>query len=176
VGTDITAESALRYRPTKLKPKDRIRAWVTHLALNTLAPQTTLLIGQSEKEEENDTSCAVVRMKPVPGAVAELDTLVRGYLDGLERPLPVFEKASYEYARRIHGLASGNTRATADPYRAAVDKFRSSGFGPRGDDADPYIVLCARGRNPLEAEKSRFEALASELWGPLLAACEEVEP
>ncbi len=165
--TALTDRGLLHCRTAKIKPKDRIRAWISHLAMSATEPLSTFLVGESETKRKQKYSS--VRMLPVADAADHLDRLIRGYLEGLSTPLPVFEKATYAFGMYSYERSRPKSRKKKDPRNAAVGAF-VSGYRYTGDDADPYIALCMRGRDPLAHDSERFEALALELWLPLLAA------
>jgi hypothetical protein len=84
--------------------------------------------------------------------------------------LPVYEKASYQFALYTYERTRPKSKKRKDPSKAARDAFES-GYNQRGDGDDAHVVLCTRGHDPLA--NARFEALAVELWSPLLNALEE---
>jgi exodeoxyribonuclease V gamma subunit len=170
--TTLTDRGLLHCRTAKIKPKDRIRAWISHLAMSATEPLSTFLLGEHEGKRKHKYAC--VRMLPVADATDHLDRLVRGYLEGLSTPLPVFEKATYAFGKYTYDRMLPKGRTKKLPRDAAEDAFES-GYKYTGDDADPYIVLCTRGRNPFTHDGERFETLASELWVPLLRASGEVK-
>lgn len=164
----VTDHGLLHFRPTTLKAKDYLRAWIPHVVLNAL-PSTparaTTLVG-------ND---AVVRFAALSDAAVTLEKLVRGYLEGLSAPPPVLERASFAYAE---------TRATskkdAEQARAAaLENARKAMEGgrvqkSRGDADDEHFRVVFRDRNPLDDDTARFEQAARELWEPVFAAATEV--
>lgn len=155
----ITGDGRFQARPTKCKKKDLIRAWITHLALSaTRGPVHTTVISTDDR----------VVFAPVESALAELEALVAGYRATLREPIPVFEQASAAYAER---LLYPSSRATLTPLEMARSKFRSSDFdsGPKADEADPYVALCWRGRDPFVGD-GEFERWSETLWRPALAS------
>jgi exodeoxyribonuclease V gamma subunit len=166
--TGLTDRGLLLCRTAKIKPKDRIRAWISHLAMSATEPLSTFLVGESETKRKQKYSS--VRMLPIADAADHLDRLVRGYREGLSTPLPVFEKASYAFGMYSYERSRPKSKKRSDPRVAAVKAF-ASGYKYTGDDADPYIALCMRGRDALAYDGTRFEALALGLWLPLLGVC-----
>ncbi len=164
----ITGDGRLQVRAAKCNPKDRIRAWITHLALTAAhGPVTTRLIGK-------DGAWAF-------GEVAEplsvLEALVEGYRAALQEPLPFFTQASYCFADCTYAYeqaATGGkaTRRTKSPMDAARDGYDGSEFGDwkTGDRADAYVALCWRDREPLVQLAEQFAQRSMAFWRPALAA------
>ena len=88
-----------------------------------------------------------------------------GYRVGLSAPLPLFEQAGYAYMERKWALLHGS-RAVAGPLDYARWTWRTASFR-RGDDADPYVALCFRGRDPFEEAGEAFVEWADVLWEPI---------
>ncbi len=168
---ELTDAGALRFRCANLKPKDLVRAWVSHLVFAIWQehhpsdlPLLTHLAGIDR----------AVNFRAVDDAHRILESLLRGYRAGLKRPLPVFENASYTFARRIR---QSSRRSKTTPEEAARQAFRGSSGKLKqsspGDLADPYIALCSRDRDPLSEEG--FARWSKTLWSPLLDHAEEVK-
>jgi exodeoxyribonuclease V gamma subunit len=156
----LTAEERIQVRPGKLGAKDRVRAWITHLALNAhtgdaTVPTTTRLVAMD----------ATLVYPPVADAVMQLAELVEGYRRARGAPLPVFERASYDFVEQEIKLRDPKSRATVEPLTRAWQSFAGSGewSGPAdGDDA--YVALCFRGRKPFEHDVDDFERWSRLLW------------
>jgi len=152
----IRPDGLLRFRCAKLKPRDRIRLWIEHLALNGLG-----LEGYPAE------SRAVARdgelgLAPVSRWRDQLALLLETRRQGLREPLPFFPAASFAYAERELG-GKGETAAL----RAAAREWHGSEEFP-GEKRDPAYRLCFGDTDPLDG---RFRALAVELWGPVLEHC-----
>jgi exodeoxyribonuclease V gamma subunit len=178
----------LRHRPAKLKAKDKLRAWVTHAALNAAAStreHPALRDGRAAKRREQGAPPArstlvvgldrTLRLRPLADANEILRVLVRGYREGLCRPLPFFESASCAFAEAA-------ITAKKSPLDAATEAFfGSKAYGggedarKRGDNDDAYVALCVRDRDPFAEDLAEFERLALAVWQPALAAMEELE-
>ncbi len=172
---ELTDAGALRFRCANLKPKDLVRAWVTHVAFAareardpTGLPLSTHLAGIDRG----------LRFGALDDAAAILDSLIAGYRAGLERPLPLFEHASSVYVETAR-RQSGGGRSKITPKDAAYHAFRGdrrpggkqTAHRP-GDAADPYVALCFRDRDPLA--ENGFARWAETLWTPLFDHAEEV--
>ncbi|CAA9353723.1 MAG: Exodeoxyribonuclease V gamma chain [uncultured Nocardioidaceae bacterium] len=160
-----------------LKPKHRLRAWTQVLMLAASCPDESwraTTLGRSKAMLMRSTLAA-----PAPDqARATLAGLVDLYDRGRCEPLPLPLAASAEYADRRR---SGADQATA--LEKARDAWKKA-F--EHDDADAAVVFGAEApfevylqQPPLpqeqddvldEPESSRFAALATRLWLPLLAA------
>jgi len=139
------------FRPAKLKAKDRLRAWITHLAWCAACdatPQPTLLAGDGE----------AVQFAPQPRA--QLEALLELYWRGLQAPIPFFPASSLEFAAKQE--AKG-----ASPLERAREKWRGN-TRACGESEDAAFRLCfGIETDPLDAE---FERLALAIYAPFLDA------
>jgi exodeoxyribonuclease V gamma subunit len=148
----------VQFRCATLKPKDRMRAWVSHLvkcATDPGAERETVLIGSDE----------VVTFWPLKDASAIIASLLEIYWRGLSRALPFFPVSSLEYAR-TKLLPSGS--ADASPLKKARQKWNGSDWkdeGEKGEKNDKYYAFCFLDPDPLDEE---FESLALEIFEPML--------
>lgn len=161
----LTVNGRIEVRPATRKPKDLIRAWITHLALcaSRDGVETTVFALDG-----------TTRIPCVPDAGARLDELVAGYRAALRAPLPVFENASWSYVDRILAMRA-STRAMKSPLDQARSAYLASEYndGPRRDIDDPHVALCWRGRDPFEDAFDDFDAHSRTLWCPLRAIMQE---
>ncbi len=162
---DLTDVGLLRFRCADLKPKDLLRAWVLHVVRNAWEARRPTGLPRATHAIGTDRS---VRFR-APGAAPELlEGLVAGYREGLESPLPVFERASKVYVEQRRQRDAGG-RPRVPPLVAARRAYDGGRFP--GDAANPYAALCFRDRDPL-AEPA-FARWAEALWTPLLDHLEE---
>jgi exodeoxyribonuclease V gamma subunit len=157
---------------SRVRPRDRLRAWVKLLALSAARPERpfeSLVIGRARSGAYR-ADVSVARIGPVGGdALAELEILIDLYDRGMREPLPLASDASAAYAQ------SG---------AAAADRAWTSTFDYPKEDRQPEHLLVYRGSVPLsdlleppprddEAwypdETSRFGVYARRLWDGLLA-------
>lgn len=136
-------------RPTDLKPKDRLAAWVWHLLLCALAPPgvqpRTVQVGTDQTLE----------LGAVERPAEPLADLLDLYWDGLSRPIPFFPDSSYAWFDR---------RSMAE-----VDKqWHGSGAWPGERDA-LAVRMAFRGTEPLGSE---FRAIAERVYRPLHAVAQ----
>ena len=155
-----TADGRLQFRPAALKPRDRVRAWLTHLALAAHAggePVVTRLVGIGDE---------VIWGSPREDPMAVLDELIAGYREALRAPLPVFEGASWAYVR-----SRGGKKTPLEVARAAFElheNFQSKRL--EGDRTDANVALCWRGRDPLAGDAADFVRWSERLWWPAIAS------
>jgi exodeoxyribonuclease V gamma subunit len=143
----IWQDRLIRYRCAKMKAKDKVRAWLEHLVLNTVNregyPRETLLLMA-------DSS---IRYGEVENAAVILQTILDLYGEGLTVPLRYFPESAMEYAKK-------------QEWR--VDRARTrwaEGFNYPGEGEDPYFRLCFGQMDPFNAD---FERVSRALLEPLL--------
>jgi exodeoxyribonuclease V gamma subunit len=154
----IYGDQVVHYRCANLNLRDRLRAWVDHLAIKAsgeATPARTLLIGRD----------AVLEWSEVREAKSLLQDLCRLYWEGLVRPIPLFPMSSLAF---VEAELSGHK----DPLK----KARSAWDGPYqmpGEKDDEAIALIFRESDPLSEE---FVELARRLFGPLLQHAASATP
>ncbi len=143
-----------------IRGKHLLDLWVNHLLLNLAGPtgggadqgRTSLLIA-SRKE---------AALQPVVEPASVLADLVSVYRAGARLALPFFPDASRAFAER----AQDRRRAR----REARKSFEPDRRRPYTEGANPYVKLAFREQ---DWQGERFEALAVQIWTPLLAHLEE---
>jgi exodeoxyribonuclease V gamma subunit len=165
---------------SKIKAKQRIRAWVELLALTASDPGrewTSVLIGRSPVKGRTVARYTLPRLSPVEAPLA-LALLVAVRDLGLRTPLPLPVDCCAAYAgeRRSGGLDRAFFEA-AKPW--------TSGYNFSGDDVDPDNVLCWGGQQPFsvlrewtthlplpgagyDSEGSAFGTLTRRIWADLV--------
>ncbi|OQX18575.1 MAG: exodeoxyribonuclease V subunit gamma [Desulfobacteraceae bacterium IS3] len=147
----IYPEKLVHFRCAKVKPKDRLKTWIHHLALNALRadgyPRCSLFAG----------SDAMTEYMPHENAGDMLEKLLNFYWDGLRKPLHFFPKSSYEYALKLE-------KSPEDALKSAREKWEGNDWSS-GESEDSYFQLCFGKSNPLDAE---FQSIATEVFEPLL--------
>ncbi|NPU83886.1 MAG: exodeoxyribonuclease V subunit gamma [Syntrophaceae bacterium] len=148
---NVFAGGPVSFRPAKITARDRLRAWIAHLAGHAAGRTAwrSVLVGRDGKtrfygEPENPE--------------AALATLLELYGRGLLRPLPFFPESSLEYAVR-----SAKTGDSAAALAAAFGRWNAFKY-PEKDDS--WYGICFRGASPLEDETFGPTALA--VYNPLL--------
>ncbi len=151
----IYPEKLVHFRCTTVKPKDRLKTWIHHLALNALQadsyPRSSLFAG----------SDAMPEYQPQEKAEDILRNLLNFYWEGLRKPLHFFPESSYEYILKLK-------KSPEDALRSAQKKWEVNRYwdGGKGESEDVYFQLCFGKRNPLDAE---FQRIAAEVFEPLLS-------
>ena len=145
----IYNDKIVHYRCAKLNPRDRLRAWIDHLASCAMgidAPDQTVLIGMDE----------VVGWQKVTTAEQILTNLCQLYWEGLSRPLPFFPGSALEFVKAEH-------EHRENPLNKANAKW-NGGYQIRGEKEDPANALLFQDRNPID---DAFVELARKVLKPL---------
>ncbi|NTV60696.1 MAG: exodeoxyribonuclease V subunit gamma [Chlorobiaceae bacterium] len=145
----VWLQGLLHYRCAKLKMKDRMRAWIEHLALNAAGqpgyPKETSLVM---------TDCEV-RFAPVDYAPLHLEHLLNRYWQGLSMPLRFFPRSSMAFAEK-------------EEIEVARKEWRDDTFNNLpGEGSDPAIRRCFGSGDPFDVE---FRTIAIELLKPMIRA------
>jgi len=146
----IYGGKVVHYRCAKLNLRDRLRAWIDHLASRAtgdFAATGTLLIGMD----------AVWEWQEVGGAKNLLEDLCALYWEGLARPIPLFPMSALAFAE-------AELSGYKDPLRKARSAWEG-GYQMAGEKDDEAIALIFRDADPLDEE---FMELARRVFGPLL--------
>jgi exodeoxyribonuclease V gamma subunit len=163
----------LRTDYARLKPKQRVRAWVRLLVLaagaeSPVGPWRAVTLGRAQR----DGAARATLTAPPPAAARTLLTdLVALHRAGLREPLPLAVQCAASYA---------NTRGGGGSPEAALSDALRQWTGAIGEATDPAHVRVWGPRSDAlttqrgEAEPTRFGDLAVRLWGPLLR-CEAVD-
>jgi exodeoxyribonuclease V gamma subunit len=162
-----TPGGLLFYRLAKLKPKDRLRAWVEHLlhcATRSAGAVETVIVGAD----------SIWKMAPVSDPLPVLRNLLESYWAGLSQPLKFFPECSFAFAEAEHQALTGTQgRKSKTPQDVAVDKWNGNTFtGTPGEGQDPYFSLFFKNDDVLD---EAFEACARAVFRPLLEHSEEVK-
>lgn len=150
----LSTAGLLHYRLAKMKAKDLLGVWCSHLVLNCLRPQGVALQSQLQCEDN------YVLLQPVEQPEQYLADLLAIYWQGIHQPVPFLPKTSLAYASAE--LNAGK----ADPEKEAF-KAWTSGF-TAGEDADPYHQLLFT-QSPLTDE---FQRLSLRIYQPVWDAME----
>ncbi|MCP4039563.1 MAG: hypothetical protein GY733_21650, partial [bacterium] len=177
---DLGSSGQVLCRFSKLGRAAELGAWIQHLALlvaandgnhQTLAtlPQETFVVGRPAKVG----AASVVRFKPPEEPEQGLAELVRLYRVGRTAPLPLFPRASREYAEHLYGGRTGG-----DALRSVKKGYSDSGR-IQGEGLDPYHALAFRGVEPFDAAAMlacghEFAEVAQRVFAQLLGAREEI--
>lgn len=157
----LTRDCLVRHRMAKIKPKDRIAAFIVHVlvALARQAggadwPDRTVVLGKEPDKQHT--------LKPLePDAAKAMATLlVKGYHAGLRAPLPFFSETSAKFYEKLPN--------NEDAMKAARSEWMPgmNDFHKESDEAEN--VLCFRGEDPLE--RGEFATWARDLFAALADA------
>ncbi|MBW2330485.1 MAG: exodeoxyribonuclease V subunit gamma [Deltaproteobacteria bacterium] len=145
----IYPERLIQYRYANVKPKDRLKVWIHHLALNCLKvddyPRTSMLVGLRPTGPE--PVWIAWEYSPVEDSEEILGKLLEKYWEGLIRPVHFFPKSSWEYAQMV--LERNKSE------EEALLKARTTWAGSdyhRGECEDAYYQLCFGNTDPLDSE------------------------
>ncbi|MEA2083194.1 MAG: exodeoxyribonuclease V subunit gamma [Thermodesulfobacteriota bacterium] len=156
----IYPDHLLQYRFAKLKCKDRLTAWIRHLALNALSakgyPDQTLLVA-------GDT---VRRYIPAPDAIDILEELLELYWQGLKLPLHFFPDTSFAYAESFLDKADASRAMNA-----ASKTWNGSNDYPGEFGRDKYYPVVFRDSAPLD---DWFTELSLKVCTPLFKHEEKI--
>jgi exodeoxyribonuclease V gamma subunit len=153
------SEGFVFYRPAKAKGRDRLSAWLSHLAVNHAnihdeTAKRTILVCEDR----------TLRYSPVEDAEAYLRNILNIYWRGLKKPLHFFYESSLAYAEQVYKGAD-----SAKAMRTAQGKWDAFQFGEK---EDAYYDLCFRQTDPLDAE---FCELAEAVFSPMLKHEEQIK-
>ncbi|MCC5796650.1 MAG: exodeoxyribonuclease V subunit gamma [Methylophaga sp.] len=149
----LSASGLLHYRLAKMKTKDLLGLWCSHLVLNCLKPEGVTFESQLQCED------SYLLFKPVDDASALLADLLAIYWQGLHQTIPLPPLTSLSYAAaELQGASDADAKAF---------KVWTSGY-QLGEDADPYHQLLFS-ESPINDE---FRALALRLYQPIWDAVE----
>lgn len=172
--TDLFGDRLLTLGYSRLKPRQRLLAWIDLLALSAAEP------------DQSWTSHAVGREKAGPkrGLAGPLDHRAADWLadlvalrdEGLRRPLPAPIGTACAWAEAHLQETMGNDRppALAAGRSWVTDRFNN--FGITGEDDDPWHIQVYGGDAPLATlETAGLGPTAWRIWEPLLTH-ERVSP
>lgn len=151
----------LHYTPGRLKGRDVLSLWIEHLACRAMEIEdhpASFLYGASESFE------LAAEMSPVQ-ARESLSHFLQHYWAGLQRPLLILPRASYDFVK------TEQSGRRADPFNAARTAWNGNGYqGIPGDKDDAYIQLVRRGMDESPLDHPDFVSLARDFYGTVLSA------
>lgn len=153
-------EGLLYYHTAKMKGRDRLRAWITHLVFNHInkdpgsGPCQTFLFFEDK----------AYRYLPVEEPEKYLRALFDAYWHGLRKPIHFFTESSLAYSEKM--VAGSETKKAM---RAAAGKWDNAMFAEKDNF---YNQLCFREIDPLDSE---FMDLAMGIFEPMLEHEEQIK-
>ena len=158
----IYPENLLRYRYAKIKATDRLRIWIYHLILNSIAldnyPDTSLLVGLNP--DSQDSQWAAWQYSSLEDGQHILARLLGIYWQGLVTPVHFFPETSWEYANRV----LEKNKSHEDALKYARNVWTGSDYN-RGEREDLYYQLCFSNDDPIN---EKFSDMAIEIFRPLI--------
>lgn len=143
-------------RPAKIKAKDRIAAWIQHLAACWSATGAsmprTILVGEDD----------VLTLEPWEDSEVLLEPLLQLYWRGLRAPLPFFPEAAWTFWETWQTKRNA-TRESA--LAAARKKFNDPDDRVRSEIEDPFVSICWERQSEEEAIGEDFAEIAETLFG-----------
>ncbi len=157
----LVASALIQQRPAKLKAKDLLRAWLSHLLLCAAAPPSaplrTVLVAE-------DSAFAFSPLT-ADAATAQLAAFLALYERAHSEPLRFFPQTSLSFAEKE--IAKPDADKNAESAAAA---WHGSDFAGGGESADEWNALIWRNTpSPLDED---WRAIALAIYRPLLAARE----
>lgn len=147
------------FRCASITAKDRIRAWLQHLALHCAGTsKTTILLGRDETVAYAPLSAQQARQV--------LQSLAALFVSGLTTALPFFPQTSYAYAEAFVQKNKG----AAEALRAAAQKW-DPGYATAGESEDVYIQACFGSEMP---QSPAFQEIASTVYKPMFEHSENL--
>ncbi|MCP4137310.1 MAG: exodeoxyribonuclease V subunit gamma [bacterium] len=156
--SDIWPGGQIRFRYAKGKAKDRLKAWLSHLALNAAdSMKGSTYPGKSRLICRNQ----VWEMDPLKESSELLENLIRIYIEGLSRLQHFIPEVSLGYANVLRK----ENKSHEDALKKAEQIWEGSDYGPRGEREDPYYDLGFGKESPFDRD---FKELSREICGPIL--------
>ncbi len=144
--TQLQADGLLQSRLGRLRAKDRLSVWVSHLVLNLLRPRD---IAPCSRFLAEDAGLALASVEDAAGILADLLEL---RWQGLQSPLAFFPESALAW------LETGE-------YGSRFEQAWCDDRSPTPECADPAVRIAFRGREPIGAA---FEANARRILQPLI--------
>lgn len=146
---DLRKGGLIRHRYDDARARDYLNGWIEHLFANAMAPPEV-----SAQTTWHSRDGRYV-LPPIDDARDRLESLLRLYREGLQRPIHFFPRSAWKYV------------SEGDSLSQAASAWYSTRHRPHGEDRDPAYRLALRGiDDPLDDE---FAECATALFQPLLA-------
>ncbi len=156
----IYDNNIIKYRYGKIRPIDKLKAWLNHLILKAAKPNEAYnikLIGQNPYNPNQTKIYTFDQNLFKKDAEKILLNIIILFLQGNKSPLKFFPNTSYAYAN--HHLQN---QKNALLY--AKKEWQSTAFAKKESD-NPYYKLCFDNQYPLD---SQFKKTALKIFEPLI--------
>ena len=158
---DIRSNGLVRYRPARIKVKDRLQIWLEQLLLNLHSPaaypRKATLIGKGPRNQviERYTSLHIETPQPY------LAELLGFYKKGLQEPLAFFPESANEYMKE---WVKGNRDKAREKARG---QWNSGEYGQGEKEKNPYFKRCFEHLDLIE--EMDFEENTVRILDPVFA-------
>jgi exodeoxyribonuclease V gamma subunit len=151
---NLSEYGMVHYRYAKINPKDMIRSWISHLALNSSngKPGTVMNTFLAGKDR-------ILKYLPVPESNTYLEQLLSLYWQGLSEPLHFFPRSSFVFAREIH-----KGKSEQEALLKAKNEWEGNAFHAIAEKNDPYNSLCFKN---MDMTDTLFMDQAKKLFLPI---------
>ncbi len=159
---NVYEDNLVHYRPAELKVKDYINAWIHHLLINAnpeSEARVSILLGE-------DAQC---RFGQIDNAENLLEGLIDYYRQGQVKPLKLFPRTSWEYARNI---VQKQKNASEALYAASLVWSGAGNGWDAGEGQEVANKICFADTMPLDHE---FESIAEAVFNPIFFHLEKLE-
>ena len=146
----------VHYRYARIKPKDVIRAWLSHLVLNRIANQDKTVSNPITYLAGKDR---IYKFNPVAENNTYLEQLLNVYIQGQSEPLHFFPRSSFVFAKEIH-KGAGEQKAL----NRARTEWEGNAFTKNAEKNDTYNSLLYKNMDPTGAI---FMDLAKKIFLPV---------
>lgn len=165
----VYPERLIQYRCATIKPKDHLRLWIHHLALNSMKPdnypRTSLLGGLKNGGEFAWTAW---EYPPVEKSDKILSDLLEIYWFGLIKPLHFFPNSSWKYIQML----MENNKSEDEAMEGARNTWEGNNYTSGGECEEACYKKCFKNTNPLD---SQFRDIAAEVFVPLITHRKEAK-
>ncbi|PJE79376.1 RecBCD enzyme subunit RecC [invertebrate metagenome] len=166
--SQFSHKGLLRYRPSDIKGKDKIAAWIEHLCFCASFPKkscTTSLVGLDKKKKITD----ILEFPHLPQDQARqhLVELMKIYLEGLQVPVVFFPETSLAWAVQ---KKKGDTESAI---KAALKTFTGNNFGNNNVQTDSKDLYIQRVYPDLNDVMDAFSTTAERIFNPMLETLEQ---
>lgn len=155
---NIYQDAHMIYRFGKARPKYLIDWWIRHLLFQQV--KSAEHSGKSSLFAWDNSSFQEYNLSPPEDVEMILSDLLKLYWQGLQRPLHLYCKSSYAYAKSV--IAEGKEEEQG--IAKAVNKWEPGWNGYPGEGDDAYLKLVNNGKRPLQ--DPRFSELSRRFWTP----------
>jgi exodeoxyribonuclease V gamma subunit len=177
--TGVCGQTLVAVSYSRVRPRDRLRAWVKLLALSAARPGrrfSAVVVGRARQGAPEHAEVSTARIaSPGEVAVSHLVGLIELYDRGMREPLPLACETSAAYAAAVAaGLDAEGVAARAWKSAFRYDKEdrlpeHRLAFGGQVEFAELMRPGPRDDERWIAGEASRFGQYARRLWDPLLA-------